>query len=129
MPFSWIEEFPCRIHAFQVNEVLLSYVWFIFFFIFLGAETQKKLLQLMSYIRREHVACVCFLQNFIASCLQSDLYTVWGLFWGMVLSTILVACYQFIFPVSEEEGFLFSSASAAFNVCRVFDNGRSDRAR
>ena len=63
LPFSWIEEFPCRAHAFQVNEVLLSYVWFIFFII-LGAETQKKLLQLMSYICREHVTCVFFPPEF-----------------------------------------------------------------
>ena len=37
----------------------------------------------------------------------------------MVLRTILVACYQFTFPVSEEEGFLFSTASAAFTLMFV----------
>ena len=34
--------------------------------------------------------------------------------------------YQFTFPKSAQEGFLFSTPSPAFIVCRLFDDGHSD---
>ena len=33
---------------------------------------------------------------------------------------------QFIFPLTVQEGFLFSPPSPAFTVCRFFDDGLSD---
>ena len=38
----------------------------------------------------------------------------------------LSGCYQFIFPMTVQECFLFSTPSSAFTVCRLFDNSRSD---
>ena len=34
--------------------------------------------------------------------------------------------YQFAFPPTEQEGFLFSTPCPAFIVCRIFDDGHSD---
>ena len=41
-------------------------------------------------------------------------------------AVLQTGCHQFVFPAAEEEGSPSSTASAAFNVCGVFNNGRSD---
>ena len=43
------------------------------------------------------------------------------------LHTIFQTDYQFTFPPTVQECFLFSTPSPAFIVCRLFDEGHSDQ--
>ena len=78
----------------------------------LGVHVSLSVLVSSGYMPRSGIAGSC--GGFIPSFLRN-------------LYCLPLWLYQFIFPLAVQEGSLFSTPSPAFIVCRLFDDGHSDR--